>query len=220
MQMNRQFQDARKQLIDTLRNRGIVNEAVLQAMMNVPRERFVSGPFKQRSYEDVALPIDKHQTISQPYTVARMTELLEPKPGDAILEIGTGSGYQAAILAEMGAKVYTIERHFELYNAARTLLKDLYPAASIQCRFGDGSIGWAEFAPFQGIIVTAGAPEIPEALLKQLDIGGHCIIPVGNERSQVMHCIIREDEESYADYPLEDVSFVPLIGKQGWNGEK
>ncbi|MFZ9815061.1 MAG: protein-L-isoaspartate(D-aspartate) O-methyltransferase [Candidatus Kapaibacteriota bacterium] len=217
--MSRQFQDACNQLIDTLRAKGIVNENVLRAMQQVPRERFVSGPFKQRAYEDVALPIDKHQTISQPFTVARMTELLEPKPGDAILEIGTGSGYQAAILAEMGAKVYTIERHFELYNAARTILKELYPIAQIQCRFGDGTIGWSEFAPYQGIIVTAGAPEIPEALLKQLAIGGHCIIPVGNERSQVMHCIILEDEQSFSDYPIEDVSFVPLIGKQGWNGE-
>ncbi len=218
--MNRQYQDARNQLIDSLRKRGIVNERVLQAMLNVPREQFVSKPFKQRAYEDVALPIDKHQTISQPFTVARMTELLEIKPGDSILEIGTGSGYQAAILAEMGVKVYTIERHFELYNEARRVLKDLYPDKPIQCRFGDGTIGWAEFAPFQGIIVTAGAPEIPESLLKQLAIGGHCIIPVGNERSQVMHCIIREDEQSFADYPLEDVSFVPLIGKQGWSGDQ
>jgi protein-L-isoaspartate(D-aspartate) O-methyltransferase len=182
------------------------------------REQFVSGPFKQRAYEDIALPIDKHQTISQPFTVARMTELLEAKPGHTILEIGTGSGYQAAILAEMGVTVYTIERHFELYNSARSILKEIFPGNSIQCRFGDGTIGWSEHAPYDGIVVTAGAPEIPDALLKQLSIGGHLIIPVGSEKSQVMHCIVREDENNYADYPLEDVSFVPLIGKQGWSG--
>ena len=217
--MNRHFYtEARAGLVHILRDRGIQQETVLQAFGNVPRERFVSGPFKQRAYEDVALPIDKHQTISQPFTVARMTELLDVKPGDSILEIGTGSGYQAAILAEMGAKIFTIERHFELYDSARATLKELYPKHFIQCRFGDGTIGWAEHAPYHGIIVTAGAPEIPDALLKQLAIGGHLIIPVGNEKSQVMHCIVREDENNYADYPLEDVSFVPLIGKQGWSG--
>jgi protein-L-isoaspartate(D-aspartate) O-methyltransferase len=147
-----------------------------------------------------------------------MTELLEAKPGHTILEIGTGSGYQAAILAEMGVTVYTIERHFELYNSARSILKEIFPGNSIQCRFGDGTIGWSEHAPYDGIVVTAGAPEIPDALLKQLSIGGHLIIPVGSEKSQVMHCIVREDENNYADYPLEDVSFVPLIGKQGWSG--
>jgi len=212
------FTEARAGLVHILRDRGISDEAVLRAFGNVPREQFVSGPFKQRAYEDIALPIDKHQTISQPYTVARMTELLQVKPNDVILEIGTGSGYQAAILAEMGAMVYTIERHFELYNASRSILKEVFPGTSIQCRFGDGTIGWSEFAPYDGIVVTAGAPEIPDALLKQLKIGGHLIIPVGNEKSQIMHCIIREDEHNYADYPLEDVSFVPLIGKQGWSG--
>jgi protein-L-isoaspartate(D-aspartate) O-methyltransferase len=118
----------------------------------------------------------------------------------------------------MGVTVYTIERHFELYNTARSILKEIFPGTSIQCRFGDGTIGWSEHAPYDGIVVTAGAPEIPEALLKQLSIGGHLIIPIGSEKSQVMHCIVREDENNYADYPLEDVSFVPLIGKQGWSG--
>ena len=212
------FTEARAGLVHILRERGIIDEAVLQAFGAVPREHFVSGPFKQRAYEDIALPIDKHQTISQPFTVARMTELLEVKPNHTILEIGTGSGYQAAILAEMGANVYTIERHFELYTASRSILKELFPATAIQCRFGDGTIGWSEYAPYDGIVVTAGAPEIPDALLKQLKIGGHLIIPVGNEKSQIMHCIVREEENNYADYPLEDVSFVPLIGKQGWSG--
>ena len=217
--MNRHFfSEAREQLVHILRERGIVNERVLNAFGNVPREQFVNGPFKQRAYEDIALPIDKHQTISQPFTVARMTELLDIHAGDAILEIGTGSGYQAAILSELGANVFTIERHFELYNVSRALLKDLYPSRHIQCRFGDGTIGWSEYAPFKGILVTAGAPDIPEALLKQLAVGGRMIIPIGNEQQQVMHCIVREDEQHYADYPLEDVSFVPLIGKQGWNG--
>lgn len=217
--MSRHFYtEARAGLVQILRERGITNEAVLQAFGTVPREQFVSGPFKQRAYEDIALPIDKHQTISQPFTVARMTELLEVKPGHTILEIGTGSGYQAAILAEMGVTVYTIERHFELYNTARSILKEIFPGTSIQCRFGDGTIGWSEYAPYDGIVVTAGAPEIPEALLKQLSVGGHLIIPVGSEKSQVMHCIVREDENNFADYPLEDVSFVPLIGKQGWSG--
>ena len=211
------FSEARQELIQQLRKKGIADENVLNAICNIERERFISAPFQKRAYEDVALPIDKHQTISQPYTVARMTELLQIQKGDRILEIGTGSGYQAAVLSELGAEVLTIERHFELSNQAKQILKELYPQRRIHCRFGDGSIGWAEHAPYNGIIVTAGAPDVPNSLLSQLAINGRLIIPVGDEKSQVMHCIVRDTEDHYTDYPLEDFTFVPLIGKEGWS---
>lgn len=210
------FIDARKQLIVNLKQKGIDSESVLNAMLKVPREQFVPKALSKRAYEDISLPIDKQQTISQPFTVARMTSLLEVKKGDKILEIGTGSGYQAAILTELGAEVYTIERHFELHNQARILLSTLYPKQKIYSRYGDGTIGWSEYAPYAGIIVTAGAPEITQTLLHQLDIGGKLIIPVGDEKRQTMHCVIRQDESSYLDYPLDDYTFVPLIGKEGW----
>ncbi|MDT8325282.1 MAG: protein-L-isoaspartate(D-aspartate) O-methyltransferase, partial [Bacteroidota bacterium] len=161
---NRQYDLARSQLVDILRGRGIDDKGVLDAIAAIPRHVFVQDVFRPRAYEDSALPISCQQTISQPYTVAFMTQLLRVQPGDKVLEIGTGSGYQACVLAEMGARVFTIERHFDLLEQARSRFDQLgYNVAS---KVGDGSIGWSQFAPYRGIIVTAGAPDIPPSLLR------------------------------------------------------
>ncbi len=200
-------------MIKLLRDRLITDERLFRAMANVPRHLFVPEPFTNRSYEDSALPIGKLQTISQPYTVAFMTQALDVQPSDKILEVGTGSGYQAAVLAEMGAKVFTIERHSELLSKSRKILEKLgYRIAS---KAGDGTVGWSEFAPFDGIIVTAGAPDVPEPLMKQLADGGKLVIPVGDLEMQSLLVVTRRG-------PLFDrrevlgFKFVPLIGKMGW----
>jgi protein-L-isoaspartate(D-aspartate) O-methyltransferase len=209
--------DRRKELADELRSKGIHDERVLSAMVKVPREKFLEAPFQERAYEDTALPIGAGQTISQPYTVAFQTEALEIKPGDKILEIGTGSGYQTAILAELGARVYTIERHPTLLEVARKRLETM-GYQRVLSRAGDGSRGWTEYAPFDGIIVTAGAPDVPESLTKQLNPnGGKLVIPIGDRTSQRMYVIRRNGEELSAD-ELANFAFVPLIGKEGWEG--
>ncbi len=182
-------------------------------MAVIDRHLFVPEPFTSRSYEDSALPIGKGQTISQPYTVAVMTEALEVKPGTKILEVGTGSGYQAVILAEMGARVFSIERDLELLAGARKLFDRLgYRVAS---KGGDGTVGWNEFAPFDGIIVTAGAPDIPQPLLKQLAEGGKLVIPVGDLDIQALVVVTRRGEK-YDRREISGFKFVPLIGKMGW----
>ncbi len=210
--------DQRAKLIDNLRERGIKDEAVLQVMASLPREKFVHPAFIQRAYEDSALPLVQQQTISQPYTVAYMTSLLNIKPNDKILEIGTGSGYQAAVLAKLGAKVYSIEREFELHRQAAKTLQDL--GLQVQTRFGDGTIGWSEYAPYQGIIVTAGAPDIPRSLLMQLAIGGKLVIPSGDRNSQILYMITRQSENDFDSVQLEEFKFVPLIGREGWQEAK
>ena len=178
-----------EEMIELLRERGIKDERLLHAMSLVNRRLFVDEPFTSRAYEDSALPIGCSQTISQPFTVAYMTECLNVEPGHKILEIGTGSGYQAAILAQMGARVFTIERHIELLTAARKRFDKLgYRIAS---KSGDGTVGWKEFAPFDGIIVTAGAPEAPEPLLRQLVDGGLTVIPIGDLDIQNLYVIRR-----------------------------
>lgn len=197
-----------------LRQEGITDEQVLQIIGTLPREYFVHSSMKARAYEDSALPIGNQQTISQPYTVAFMTAALHLKNGDKVLEIGTGSGYQAAVLAMLGAKVFTIERHWELHDSAKRLLAEL--KLPVQCRFGDGSIGWSEYAPYEGIIVTAGAPEIPRSLLMQLSIGGRLVVPVGDERSQILKYVVRKAEDEFDSFDLREFRFVPLIGKEGW----
>jgi protein-L-isoaspartate(D-aspartate) O-methyltransferase len=208
-----QFDRARKEMVDLLKERGINDPRVIRAFEVVGRHHFVPKAFQNRAYDDCALPIGFSQTISQPYTVAFMTQCLEVKPGDKVLEVGTGSGYQACILAEMGARVFTIERHMELLKGARHLFEKLkYDIAS---KVGDGTVGWAEFAPFDGIVVTAGAPEIPEPLLKQLANGGRLVIPIGDLEMQQMNIVIRHGNE----YDIREVfgfKFVPLIGKKGW----
>ncbi len=203
-----------EEMLELLQDRGISDQAILKAMKSVRRHLFVPEPFTNRSYEDSALPIGKQQTISQPYTVAFMTQALGVSPGDKILEIGTGSGYQAAVLAEMGARVFTIERHMELLAAARKVFDSLnYRIAS---RAGDGTIGWNEFAPFNGIIVTAGAPDVPEPLLKQLAEGGRMVIPVGDMEIQSL-LIVKRRGDVFEQKEVHGFKFVPLIGKIGWS---
>ncbi len=214
--MHKDFYKVRRDnLISQLRNAGISDEQTLKAMSALPREKFVPDIIKSRSYEDSALPIGSQQTISQPFTVAFMTASIKLKHSERVLEIGTGSGYQAAVLAMCGAKVYTIERHWELYNSAKKTFAEL--GLSIQSRFGDGTIGWSEHAPFDAIIVTAGAPEIPQSLLLQLVVGGRIIIPVGDEHAQIMKYIVRKSEHEFDSIDLKEFRFVPLIGKEGWS---
>ncbi|MDX1673145.1 MAG: protein-L-isoaspartate(D-aspartate) O-methyltransferase [Balneolaceae bacterium] len=213
----RKFKQRRKKLVDTIRGKGISDERVLEAFSIVPRHRFVDTALHDRAYMDTALPIGKGQTISQPYTVARMTELLEVQPGEKVLEIGTGSGYQAAILCELGAKVYSIERHKELYEKARSNLKEM--GYSVELKLGDGSTGWSAYAPYDAIVVTAGAPVVPEDLKEQLNVNGRLVIPVGESTHQVMKRIIKIREDEYEEERYSNFRFVPLIGEKGWNEE-
>lgn len=208
------FEKEREDLVQLLRDRGIKNERVLDAFLKVERHLFVPEIIRFNAYKDVALPIGQGQTISQPYTVAYMTEALDPKPGEKILEIGTGSGYQAAILYEMGIRVFTIERQFELYNSTLKLFDDL--SYKIAARCSDGTIGWSEFAPYDGIIVTAGGPSIPENLKKQLAIRGKMVIPVGDKQTQIMMILSKISEDKFTIRETPYFAFVPLIGKEGW----
>jgi protein-L-isoaspartate(D-aspartate) O-methyltransferase len=203
----------RDEMISILRDRGITDERILRSMARVERHAFVPEPFTSRSYEDSALPIGKGQTISQPYTVAFMTQALGVKEGDRILEVGTGSGYQAVILADMGARVFTIERNLDLLAGARKMFDKF--GYRIAAKGGDGTVGWNEYAPFDGIIVTAGAPEIPEPLLKQLVDGGRLVIPVGNLENQTMIVCVRRGD-TFERREVFGFKFVPLIGKMGW----
>lgn len=210
------FDEERREMVELLKERGITDERILQVMATVERHLFVSDPFVNRSYEDTALPIGKQQTISQPYTVAFMTQELNPQPGAKILEIGTGSGYQAVILAELGCRVFTMERHLELLFQARKIFEKLgYRIAS---RGGDGTIGWAEFAPYDGIMVTAAAPSVPDSLLQQLADGGKLAIPVGDLDMQALKVITKIGEQ-FETKEVRGFKFVPLIGKKGWNGK-
>ncbi|MGA3245050.1 MAG: protein-L-isoaspartate(D-aspartate) O-methyltransferase [Bacteroidota bacterium] len=210
------FEDERREMISLLRERGITDERLLQAMGKIERHLFVSEPFVNRSYDDTALPIANQQTISQPYTVAYMTQELSPKPGAKVLEVGTGSGYQAAILAEMGCKVFTIERHVDLLLQARKMFEKF--GYHIGSKVGDGTIGWSEFSPYDGIVVTAAAPEVPEPLLKQLADGGRLVIPVGNLDMQDLH-VFAKTGDTFETKVVRGFKFVPLIGKKGWNGQ-
>ncbi|MBN2363965.1 protein-L-isoaspartate(D-aspartate) O-methyltransferase [candidate division WOR-3 bacterium] len=192
----------------------VKNPEVLKAMMNVPRHLFVGEDFRARAYDDGPLPIGKNQTISQPYMVAKMTELLKPKKGDAVLEIGTGSGYQSAVLAEIVDKVYTIERIPELAEAAKKKFDEL-GYRNINVRIGDGSVGWPEMGPFDGIIVTAGCPEIPEPLLEQLKEDGRLAVPVGSMSYQELIVVTKRKDGYYVSKKFGCI-FVPLIGIRGW----
>jgi len=209
------FEEERKDMIALLRERGIRDERVLEAMMKVERHLFVKEPFTNRAYDDTALPIAKQQTISQPYTVAFMTQELAPVAGQKILEIGTGSGYQAAILAELGCRVFSIERHMELFLQTRKLFERFGYRIGTLC--GDGSVGWSEFAPYDGILVTAAAPDVPQPLLNQLANGGRLVIPVGDLDIQRLRVITKTDD-GFTTTEVEGFKFVPLIGKKGWNG--
>lgn len=199
----------RKKLVEELRKKGITDEEVLRAINTVPRHIFMDPAFLSHAYVDKAFPISSGQTISQPYTVAIQTSLLQVKKREKILEIGTGSGYQAAILAEMGAKVYTIERYRELYLKAQVTLTSLGYKADFF--YGDGNEGKPLYGPYDGVIITAAAEEIPDALLKQLKVGGRLVVPLGNSGTQVMTRVIRTGEDTY-DYSSHGYFvFVPLL---------
>lgn len=204
----------RKALVDLLSDKGIHDIFVLKAIGEVEREKFISDTMKIHAYRDIALPIGHSQTISQPYTVAYMTQELKVKKDSKILEIGTGSGYQAAILYKMGADVYTIERNLKLYHPTLKLFDEL--GIRVRAKYGDGTLGWAEYAPFDGIIVTAGSPTVPEKLKEQLAIGGRMVIPVGNRSSQKLYVLTKESENNFTTNIIPEFSFVPLIGKEGW----
>jgi protein-L-isoaspartate(D-aspartate) O-methyltransferase len=199
----------RKKLVDELRRKGIDDEDVLRAISKVPRHDFMDPAFLNHAYVDKAFPISSGQTISQPYTVAVQTALLHVKKRDKILEIGTGSGYQAAILAEMGAKVYTIERYRELYLRAQRTLSSLGYNADFF--YGDGYEGKPQYGPYDGIIITAATNEIPEKLPRQLKIGGRLVVPFGSSISQVMTLVIRTGEDKYEYSSHGSFVFVPLL---------
>jgi protein-L-isoaspartate(D-aspartate) O-methyltransferase len=205
----------RRELTEKLYSKGIKDIGVLKAIATVERHLFVTEAMRQHAYKDVALPIGYEQTISQPYTVAFMTEQLKVKDGDKILEIGTGSGYQAAILDKMGARVYSIERNLELHLRTRKLLDKI--GVRTHTKYGDGTIGWDEYAPFNGIIVTAGSPLVPPTLKKQLVFGGRLVIPVGDKSSQKLLIITKMDENDFVTQEIPNFQFVPLIGREGWN---
>ena len=199
----------RNKLVEELINKGIKDLSVLDAIANVPRHLFMDSGFIDHAYQDKAFPIGSGQTISQPFTVAFQTELLNVKKGDKILEIGTGSGYQAAVLCEIGAKVFTIERIKELYRKTSVFLPSINyrPKKMV---YGDGNIGYAEESPYDGIIVTAGASEIPEKLFTQLKIGGRLVVPIGAE-VQKMVLYIKKAENEYEIKDFGDFQFVPLL---------
>lgn len=206
----------RRMLVQEIKSKGIKNTGVLEAIGKVPRHYFFDPIFDQHAYEDKAFPIGEGQTISQPYTVAVQSELLAIRPGDKILEIGTGSGYQACILAEMKAEVHTIEYIEKLHKQAKKQLKKMgYHQISFYC--GDGSKGLPEKGPYDGIIVTAAAPIIPNELVKQLKIAGKLIIPVGEGKTQVMTRIVRRSETKVSKEEFKNFSFVPLRGEKGIN---
>ena len=202
-------QGLRQQLVNVIKTKGIKDEHVLKAIGNVPRHLFMDSGFLDHAYQDKAFPIAADQTISQPYTVAFQTELLQVKKGDKILEIGTGSGYQTAVLCELGAKVYSIERQLELFKKTSIFLPKL-GYRSKKLIFGDGYKGLKEEAPFDSIIVTAGAPFVPKPLLNQLKIGGRLVIPVG-DNIQIMTLFIRKDTKEFEQHEFGEFRFVPLL---------
>jgi protein-L-isoaspartate(D-aspartate) O-methyltransferase len=208
------YKQQRYELVESLRLKGISDELLLQAMSKVEREKFVSAVMKPNAYKDIALPIGYGQTISQPYTIAIMTEALQIKKGDKVLEIGTGSGHQAALLFEMEAKVYSIERHIDIYNEVLKRFEKL--GIRVHCKCGDGTLGWDTYAPFEKIIVTAGSPKIPDSLKKQLAINGKMVIPVGNMSSQTLKVLTKTAQDEFEIEEIPQFAFVPLIGREGW----
>jgi protein-L-isoaspartate(D-aspartate) O-methyltransferase len=209
------YRIAREKMVETqIKARGIKDERVLEAMLKVPRHLFVDEALRDQAYGDFPLPIGEGQTISQPYIVAVMTEALELKGNERVLEVGTGSGYQTAILAELAFWVYTIEKYSTLLEKAKKILLNL-GYKNISFKLGDGSLGWKEVAPFDAIIVTAAAPQIPPPLIEQLIEGGRIVIPVGDVYSQVLIKGIKRGEKLYTE-TLEPVRFVKLVGAYGF----
>lgn len=212
------YSQKRKELVSILAKHGIKDKKVLEAIGKVKRELFISSELKRYAYDNNALPISGGQTISQPYTVAYMTELLDVRPGDKVLEIGTGSGYQAAVLCEIGAKVYSIERVPELFENTAKRFESL--PYHITMKLDDGSVGWEKFAPYDKIIVTAGSPKIPKQLTLQLGKDGIMVIPIGDQKMQQMVCIKKttgsNGKPEYSIKKYSEFKFVPLVGEDAW----
>jgi len=209
------FEEARHQMVDRqLVGRGITDERVLQVMREVPRHRFVPEDLWDMAYRDTPLPIGQGQTISQPYIVAYMTQMLHLSPDDQVLEVGTGSGYQVAILSRLAKQVYTIERVEELAKHAEQIVREL-GYANVMFRVGDGGYGWPEAAPFDAIIVTAAAPEVPAPLVDQLADGAPMVAPIGPAGFQELVRITKQGERTEIEH-LVPVAFVPLVGEHGW----
>jgi protein-L-isoaspartate(D-aspartate) O-methyltransferase len=204
----------REKLVRTLMEKGLADEAVIAALRKVPRHAFVESAFTEAAYEDRPLPIGDGQTISQPLTVALQSSMLAVKPGMKVLEIGTGSGYQAAVLCEMGAKVFSIERIKAHHLKAAALLDEL--GYKLRLKWGDGSQGWTQYAPYDRILVTAASPSVPESLKKQLAMGGKLVIPVGDLDKQQMTIVTRKAENEWEIAKNGTYQFVPLLGKFGW----
>jgi protein-L-isoaspartate(D-aspartate) O-methyltransferase len=211
------YERQKQKMLQRLEGLGIYSQSVLRAMDSIPRHQFIGSGLELQAYDEKALPIGYEQTISHPYTVAIMSQSLMVKKEDKILEIGTGSGYQAAILAQMGARVFTVERIKPLADNAKKIFKSL--KLSVLSKTGDGTLGWAQHAPYQSIIVTAGAPVVPEQLISQLMIGGRLIIPVGNKAKQVL-TIYEKTKDSIIQEEITKLNFVPLIGKDGWSEDE
>jgi protein-L-isoaspartate(D-aspartate) O-methyltransferase len=209
------MQGLRQRLVAELRREGIQDERVLAAIGQVPRHLFCDPTLQEMAYKNIALPIADGQTISQPYTVARQTELLTlPTRNPRVLEVGTGSGYQAAVLCAMGVSVFSVERSEVLHRHSKALLQQL--GYKLWTRLGDGTKGWAQYAPYDGIVVTAGAPAVPESLRTQLEVGGHLVIPVGSQTTQTMLRITRTGPDTWTEASFSTFKFVPLIGDEGW----
>lgn len=204
----------RRQLVEIVREKGIKDEAVLKAIDAIPRHLFIDDAFLDYAYKDTAFQIGAGQTISQPYTVAYQSELLQVKKGDKILEIGTGSGYQTAVLIQLGAKVFSIERQKSLFDKTKILLPKL--GYNPKLYYGDGYKGLPNYAPFDKIIVTAGAPVIPEALKEQLKPGGILVIPLGSGGTQMMTILTKTSENTYETTELKQFRFVPLLEDKQW----
>ena len=210
---------ARRRMVEQqIKAHGVKDQLVIDVMLEVPRHLFVEHGLQDQAYSDFPLPIGHNQTISQPYMVAFMTEALQLTGGERVLEIGTGSGYQAAVLSKIARYVYTVERVADLARTARKAL-DSFGAYNVHMRVNDGTCGWEDQAPFDAIITTAGAPSVPDALKQQLEIGGRLVIPVGTLGQQTLCCITRISAEKFEEKQLIDCRFVPLIGKHGWQNE-
>ena len=217
--MMNDYSIARRRMVEQqITGRGINDPDVVKAMLSVPRHLFVEKGLEDQAYSDFPLPIGHKQTISQPFMVAYMTEALQLKGDERVLEIGTGSGYQAAVLAKLVRHVYTVERISELARTARKAL-DAAGAYNVHIKVDDGTCGWPEQGPFDAIITTAGAPDIPQALKDQLEVGGRLVIPVGGQGVQILKRVTRLSEEKFSEEALLDCRFVPLIGKHGWSVE-
>lgn len=207
---------ARRRMVEQqVAARGIEDQRVLDAMLTIPRHLFVAAGLQSHAYGDGSLPIGEKQTISQPYMVATMTAALELQGDERILEIGTGSGYQTAVLSRLVKRVYSVERIAVLAGRARKILDQLQ-MSNINIKIGDGTVGWKDQAPFSGILVAAGAPDIPTEYLQQLDVGGKLILPVGDQEQQVLMRVIRQEDGRFTREQLMGCRFVPLIGEQGW----